>query len=70
MIANALCKSRQPLGGANPDAKTNEGDTPLRKATEAGHEDAIRLLLDAGADPNARISDGDTPLHGLAADEY
>lgn len=47
--------------GADPDARDNDGRTPLHFARrDAG---TTRLLLNAGADPNARTDDESTPLH-------
>ena len=50
-------------GGADPDARDDEGETSLHRAALFGEADAARALLDAGADVNARDDDGDTPLH-------
>ena len=49
--------------GADPNARNEDGDTPLHIAAWNGQTEAIAALLDAGADPNARNEDGDTPLH-------
>ena len=54
--------------GYDPNAKDDEGSTPLHYATLTyGREQSATVLtsvlLDAGADPNARDNDGDTPLH-------
>lgn len=40
--------------GADVDARTEDGKTPLIVAIGRGHAQAARLLLDHGADPNAR----------------
>jgi ankyrin repeat protein len=37
--------------GAQVDAETHEGTTPLMLAARRGDEDSVRLLLQAGADP-------------------
>jgi ankyrin repeat protein len=42
------------------------GSTPLLLATEEGHADVVRLLLDFNADVYARDGDGDTVLHCAA----
>jgi hypothetical protein len=42
-------------GNANPY-------TPLTRAADLGHLEAVRLLLDAGADPGRADGDGATPL--------
>ena len=49
--------------GADPDARTENGDTPLHFAADEGHADVIETLLEAGADPDARDENGWTPLH-------
>ena len=38
------------------------GETPLMRAAARGHDDVVRVLLDAGAEANARRADGFTPL--------
>ena len=52
--------------GADPEARSESGYTPLHMATINGNADAIAALLEAGADPNARSEDGETPLHRAA----
>jgi ankyrin repeat protein len=47
--------------GDAKDAWTRHYGSPLRAASELGHEQVVRLLLDAGADTNS-----DTPVHGSA----
>jgi ankyrin repeat protein len=47
-------------------ATSNEQLTPLLWACVNGHEDCVRLLLDAKANPNARKDNGRTPLHVAA----
>jgi ankyrin repeat protein len=42
------------------------GSTPLLLASEEGHADVVRLLLDFNADMYARDGDGDTALHCAA----
>ena len=48
--------------GANPNARTTYGDTPLHRAVLHMHVQSVRLLLDAGADPNSSDHHGETPL--------
>ena len=52
--------------GADPEARNENGATPLFWAAEAGHADAIAALLEAGADPEARNENGATPLFWAA----
>ncbi len=52
--------------GADPNARDEDGDTPLHHAAadnDGGEGEAAALLLAAGADPNARNNRGRTPLH-------
>ena len=55
-----LCVER----GADVNKSTTGGDghTPLTLASNYGHVEAVRVLLEAGADVNKRRSDGRTPL--------
>ena len=48
--------------GADPNAQTIHGKTPLHVA-EKCDVDVVKLLLQYGADPNARDDNGQTPLH-------
>ena len=49
--------------GADPNAKDNDGETPLHQAVEFENAEAAKLLIEAGADPNAKNNNGETPLH-------
>ena len=48
--------------GANPNALTASGHTPLHFATAADHTESIAMLLATGSHEFAADVDGDTPL--------
>jgi ankyrin repeat protein len=48
--------------GADPNAKSGEGGTPLHSAAFTGDLESAELLLAYGADPNATDPKGFTPL--------
>jgi hypothetical protein len=52
--------------GADPNARRDNGMTPLHLA---GSADTVELLVSRGADLNARSNDGSTPLHVCASEE-
>jgi WD40 repeat protein len=51
--------------GADLNARTNDGWTPLHEAAD-GSAELLRALLARGADPNAASAAGYTPLHRAA----
>jgi hypothetical protein len=46
------------------DARVENDRTPLLAASDRGHIDVIRVLIDYGVDVNAQDTLGQTPLHG------
>lgn len=48
--------------GANVNARSDLGDTPLIRATRSGHIQVMKVLLDKGADINAQDDRGMTAL--------
>src|SRR5262245_57120367 len=55
--------------GANPDARDQDGRTPLFSAVLGGSIGLAGLLLEAGCEVDAADHEGFTPLH-FAAQEY
>lgn len=49
--------------GADPNLKSQMGDTALHYASETDQYSAVKLLLQHKADPNIRQNDGETALH-------
>ena len=55
--------------GADINARTDTGETPLHRAVSSNKNlEVLTVLLDAGADVNARTDSGVTPLHVAASD--
>lgn len=48
--------------GADPNARSGSGATPLHTAAFTGNVPVVRMLLTAGADPEIRDDAGKTPL--------
>lgn len=49
--------------GADPNAKSDGGWTPLHNACEVGSETIVGILIGVGSDVNAKLLNGMTPLH-------
>lgn len=49
--------------GADIEAKDNDGETILSRASQEGHEGLIELLLNKGANVKAKNKHGHTILH-------
>jgi ankyrin repeat protein len=66
-LRGLLARDRSLVHAEKPDAE-HGGWTGLHTAAQAGHAEALRLLLAHGADPNAREAGDNTyPLHWAAA---
>ena len=52
--------------GADVNARSEDGRTPLISAAKYGTAESIQLLIAAGVDVNERTEDGTTPLHTAA----
>ena len=48
--------------GTDVDARSDEGYSALHWASQVGHEDLVRVLIDRGADVNANTTSDETPL--------
>ena len=55
-------------GGADVNAKNNNGFTTLMIASQEGHPSCISVLLDRGADVDATANDGVTTASSLTTD--
>ncbi|GIY63342.1 ankyrin repeat and KH domain-containing protein 1 [Caerostris darwini] len=60
-------KPQQEIHSAVPSIVCPEGNTPLMFACAAGHEDIVRILLDAGARVEDHNENGHTPLMEAAS---
>jgi ankyrin repeat protein len=55
--------------GANTNADSKAGFTPLHLSAQEGHTDMSTLLLEHQADPNSQSKNGLTPLHLCAQED-
>ncbi len=56
--------------GADVNAKGLYGVTPLRQASEYGHQDVVKYLVEHGADLRAKDAWGCTPFHWASGKGY
>jgi len=56
--------------GADVNAKTKYGTTPLHTASDSGYKEIAELLIAKGADVNAKDEGGGTPLYSAAQDGH
>lgn len=63
---NSVVKSLR--SGADVNAATLRGHTPLSIASSSGYEDLVQLFLAWGADVNAKTDSGNTALHEAVYD--
>ena len=56
--------------GGDVNARNNQGQTPLHRATEVGDSEEIKVLLAAGGDVNARDDEGKTPLDYASLNDH
>ena len=52
--------------GADVNLQKNNGSSPLSMASQEGHIDCVKLLIEHGAKAGTRSNTGETPLY-LAA---
>ena len=52
--------------GADVNAKTKFGGSPLHRAANGGQNEIVELLIAKGADVNAKTKFGGSPLHDAA----
>ena len=56
--------------GADVNAKTEMGTTPLHQAALAGYKSVAEFLLSKGADSTAKTRDGDMPLQWALINDH
>jgi len=66
MTGNIEAVKQHIAAGADVNAKSDSGGTPLGGAAHRGHKKAAELLIAKGADVNAKDSKGRTSLHHAA----
>ena len=67
VAANRKTAQQLIKGGANVNATTCDGETPLHFAALASRSNVVALLLACGADPTSCNDFGQTPLHKAAS---
>ena len=56
--------------GADVNAKSNDGVSPLHYAAFKGHKKIAKTLIEKGADVNAKADNGFTPLRVASARKF
>jgi ankyrin repeat protein len=59
----SILGKRKSRGGANTEARDNDGDTPLSNASRNGHLAIVKALLSGGANILAANNQGTLPIH-------
>lgn len=65
-VKNILLNSKETLWNQMDE----EGNTPIHWAAVGGHEEIVKILLDAGCDIEIKSHDGFTPLHSVAQEDH
>ena len=61
-VGNIEVVEQHLAAGADVNAKSKTGRTPLHNAATQGHKEIAELLIEKGADLNAKDNDDGTPL--------